>query len=115
MIGLMRFIIALFVLLVAFGCQPPKAEPFADMWTADDSRFSAQERKMVVAAQRYLEQERGGPLDARYKVERKQDGYEVFAEFVGGYEEGRPLFYPGGHGIVVLSQDGSVVRYMPGE
>jgi len=48
------------------------------------------------------------------RVERTKDGYEVFAMFVAGYENGRPLYTPGGHGIVVLSADGTVVRYMPG-
>ena len=70
---------------------------------------------MVAAARVYLEKSRGKPLDARYRVERTKDGYEVFAMFVAGYERGRPLFYPGGHGIVVLSADATVVRYMPGE
>lgn len=34
---------------------------------------------------------------------------------VGGYENGRPLYYAGGHGTVVLRSDGSFVRYIPGE
>ena len=111
----MRSFISVIVLLVVLGCQQHKAVPFEDMWPADDSRFAAQERKIVAAARDYLEQKRDSPIDARYKVERAGDDYEVFAMFVGGYEDGRPLFYPGGHCIVVLRQDGSIVRYMPGE
>jgi hypothetical protein len=84
------------------------------MRPAGDSHFSADEQRMVTAARAYLEKSRGKPLDARYQVERTKDGYEVFAMFVAGYENGRPLFYPGGHGIVVLSTDGTVIRYMPG-
>jgi len=90
------------------------SEPFSDMWPADDSRFSPDERHMVAAARDYLEKARPKPLDARYKVERTKDGYEVFVMFVNGYENGRPLYYPGGHGIVVLGADGSVIRYTPG-
>ena len=111
----MRSFISVIVLLVVLGCQQHKAVPFEDMWPADDSRFAAQERKIVAAARSYLEQKNGRSFDARYKVERAGDDYEVFAMFVGGYEDGRPLFYPGGHCIVVLRQDGSIVRYMPGE
>jgi len=55
---------------------------------------------MVAAARAYLEKTRSKPLDARYKVERTKDGYEVFAMFVAGYEKGRPLYTPGGHGTV---------------
>jgi hypothetical protein len=70
---------------------------------------------MIEAARRYLEARDGKPVDARYSVTRTKEGYNVLVEFVGGYENGRPLFYPGGHCILVLRRDGSVVRYMPGE
>jgi hypothetical protein len=89
--------------------------PFSDMRPAGDSHFTPEEQRIVAAARAYLEKSRQKPLDARYKVERTRDGYEVFAMFVGGYENGRPLYYPGGHGIVVLRSDGTFVRYMPGE
>ena len=84
------------------------------MWPAGDSHFSADEQRMVAAARAYLEKSGEKPLDARYQVEHTKDGYEVFAMFVAGYEKGRPLYTPGGHGIVVLSADATVVRYMPG-
>jgi hypothetical protein len=90
------------------------AEPYLDMRPADDSHFSADEQRMVAAARAYLEKSRGKPLDARYRVEHTRDGCQVFAMFVAGYENGRPLFYPGGHGSVVLSAEGTFIRYMPG-
>ena len=89
--------------------------PYSDMRASGDPRFSAEEQRIVSAARTYLEKSRRKPLDARYRVERPKEGYEVFAMFVGGYENGRPLYYPGGHGIVILRPDGSVVRYLPGQ
>jgi len=85
------------------------------MWPTGDSHFSSDEKRIVAAAQAYLENRSGKPVDARYKVDHTKEGYEVFAMFVGGYENGRPLYYPGGHGVVVLRADGSVIRYLPGE
>ncbi len=93
----------------------PDTGPYSDMRPSGDPLFTAEEQRIVAAARAYLEKSRQKPLDARYRVERTGDGYEVFAMFVGGYENGRTLYYPGGHGTVVLSSDGSFVRYMPGE
>ena len=82
---------------------------------SDDPHFSAEEHRIVAAARAYLERSRQQPLDARYRVERTQDGYLVFAMFITGYQNGHPLYSPGGHGVVVLRADGSFVRYLPGE
>lgn len=90
-------------------------DPFADMLRPDDPHFSTQERRIVTAAQAYLEKSEQKPLDARYRVKQTREGYEVFAMFVSGYSNGLPLYYPGGHCIVILRSDGSVVRYIPGE
>ena len=121
----MRALLAILSLLMLLGCSQHRGKtspvsssdpgPFSDMRQAGDSHFSAEEQRMVAAARAYLEKSWQKPLDARYRVDRTQDGYEVFAMFVGGYENGRPLFYPGGHGTVVLRSDGSFVRYIPGE
>lgn len=121
----MRAFLTLLSFVTLLGCSqqhvaPPSVSnadtgPFSDMRPAGDSRFSADEQRIVTAARAYLEKTRGKPLDARYRVERTKDGYEVFAMFVAGYEKGRPLYTPGGHGIVVLSAEGTVVRYMQGE
>jgi hypothetical protein len=109
--------------IVEFDVQESKSdsksdsEPFSDLRPAGDGHFSADEQRIVAAARAYLESHvnRGKPLDARYRVKRTRDGYEVFAMFVAGYENGRPLYYPGGHGFLVLRADGRVTRYMPGE
>lgn len=123
-LGTMRAVLTFLSLLMFLGCAAPRegapaaanpeADPFADMRPSGDPHFSTDERRIVAAAQAYLEKHHQGPLDARYRVERTKDGYEVFAMFIGGYENGRPLYYPGGHGIVVLRPDGSFIRYIPG-
>jgi hypothetical protein len=114
----MQSLIVVVVLLFVLGCQQQNTEPvvdmWADMWPADDSRFTAQEREVVAAARSFLEKKRGMSLDARYEIEQTDDGYKVLVMFVGGYEGGRPLFYPGGHATLVLRRDGNIVRYMPG-
>lgn len=121
----MRAFLTLLSFVALLGCSqqhvaPPSVSnsdtgPFSDMRPAGDSHFSADEQRMITAARVYFENSHGKPRDARYRVERTKDGYEVFAMFVAGYEKSRPLYTPGGHGIVVLSADGTVVRYMPGE
>jgi hypothetical protein len=111
----MRTLFTLVVLLMVSGCHHRRPEPFANMWRQDDSRFSADDQRVIAAARAYLETNEHAPLDARYSIKRTQDGYEVFAMFVAGYENGRPLFYPGGHGMVVLRKDITVVRYISGD
>ncbi|HTL18164.1 MAG TPA: hypothetical protein VL793_13080 [Patescibacteria group bacterium] len=121
----MRALLALLSLATWVGCTQQRVArpsisisdsgPFSDLRLAGDSHFSTDEQRMVAVAHAYLEKSRGKPLDARYQIERTKDGYEVFVMYVAGYENARPLFYPGGHGIVVLSADGTVIRYMPGE
>jgi hypothetical protein len=117
MLGLMRVWIAIMALFVLCGCQSqPKAasEPFADEWRPGDVRFTPREREIVDATRKYLDKQNQKPVDGYYKVERTKDGYEVFVMFVAGYEKGRPLFRPGGHCIVLLREDGSVIRAVPG-
>jgi hypothetical protein len=98
-----------------FYASPFSPDPFADMRRQDDPRWSPEERRIVSAAHAYLEKNQQKPLDARYRIDRTEDGYEVFVEFVAGYTNGHPLFYPGGHGILELRKNGEVVRYLPGE
>lgn len=93
----------------------PNTDPFAEWRPAGDATFSADEQRLVAAARTYLQNLHGKHLDARYKVDCTRDGYEVHAMFVAGYENGRPLYSPGGSGIVVLRADGTVTGYMPGE
>ena len=113
----MRDVIALVGLLALCACQIQQAskEPFADMWRPNDSRFSPREREVIAAARGFLEKEKQKPIDGYYKVHDTKNGYEIFVMFAAGYEDGRPLFFPGGHGTVVLNKDLSFVNYMPGE
>ncbi len=113
---------ALPAILILIGCSTPRVETpevlgagsCSDLGGPGDPRFSFAERRAIAAARAYLEASGRKPLDARYRVDRTRDGYEVFVMFVGGYENGRPLYYPGGHGTVVLRTDRTFVRYMPG-
>ena len=121
----MRALVTILSLLMLLGCSRQRIEspvasnseagPFSDMRPSGDPQFTPEERRIVAAAQAYLEKRHTKPLDARYRVERTPNGYEVYAMFVGGYENGKPLYYPGGHGTVFLRSDGSFVRYMPGQ
>jgi hypothetical protein len=121
----MRAFLTVLSLLMSLGCSQQRVAsplvsssetgPYSDMRPAGDSRFTPDEQRIVAAARAYLEKSRQKPLDARYRVERTRDGYEVFAMFVGDYENGRPLYYPGGHSTVFLRSDGTFVRYMTGE
>jgi hypothetical protein len=90
-------------------------ELYSVMRPSGDSSFTREEQRIVTAARAHLEKVHQKPLDARYRVERTKDGYEVDAMFVAGYENEQPLYYPGGHGTVVFNADGNVVSYMPGE
>ena len=103
------------------GCRAPtsssksNAEPYADMRAVGDPHFSAAEQRIVSAAQAYLQKSfLEKRLDGRYRVERTEYGYEVFARFVVGYENGHPLYYPGEPGVVFLSVDGTVRKFIPG-
>jgi hypothetical protein len=111
-----RVFIVIIGLLALCGCHKQKTstEPFADMWRPGDSRFSTREREIVAAARSYLQKERQKPVDGYYKIDHTKGGYEVFVMFAAGYEHGRPLFYPGGHCTVLLREDGSVIRVLPG-
>ena len=113
----MRIFIVILGLLALCNClgSDKPSEPFADLWRPDDSRFSPREREIVAVARRFVEKDQRKPVDGYYKIMKTKDGYDVFVEFAAGYENGRPLFVPGGHGIVVLRRDLSFVRYMRGE
>jgi ABC-type Fe3+-hydroxamate transport system substrate-binding protein len=122
----MLIFLTLFSLIALFGCtqqQPTKTEtpskaastPIDDMLRSGDPHFSVEELRIVAAAQAYLEKIEQILVDARYRVKQTRDGYEVFVMFVDAYSNGIPLYSPGGHCIVILHSNGSVVRYIPGE
>ncbi|MBC3882633.1 hypothetical protein H8K35_14670 [Undibacterium sp. LX40W] len=91
------------------------SESFDDMLRPDDPHFSAEERRIVWRVQAYLEKNAQKSVDARYRVKQTNEGFEVFAIFIRGYSNGRPLTSPGGHVTVILHSDGNVIRYIPGE
>jgi hypothetical protein len=80
-----------------------------------DPAFSAKEQAIVGAARRYLERQWDGPVDAYFSVERTAEGYEVFVKHVSWYENSQPMFALGAGSIVYLRDDGTIIRYLPGE
>ena len=107
------------------GCTPrtpaarvPLGAPsvvLTDMKRENDPAFTTKERALIAAARGYLEQQRHAVIDAYYSVEHSAGEYEVHAQYVAAYEGSHPLFAPGGHGYVILREDGSVIRYDPGD
>ena len=86
----------------------------SDSWRADDARFSDQDRAAIAAARRYLEERRHKPVDGFFRVRRTPGGCEVRVTFVAGYDNGRPLSYPGGQCTVLFAADGTVTQAVPG-
>ena len=121
----MRAITAILLLIALPACTPrsrtvqvPRDAPavvFTDMRRPDDPAFSAKERTIIDSSRRYLQRTRRPPLDAYYSLSRTARGYEVHVQYVAVYEGGKPLFAPGGHGYVELREDGSIIRYEPGD
>ena len=124
--GSMLILLAVLSFIVLLGCteqastNTPLAsnvtsETFDDILRPDDPHFSAEERRIVWRVQAYLEKNAQKSVDARYRVKQTNEGFEVFAIFIRGYSNGRPLTSPGGHVTVILLSDGNVIRYIPGE
>jgi hypothetical protein len=79
-----------------------------------DVAFSSQAQRAIAAARRYLEQQNHQSVDAYYRVTQISDHYEVYVEFVSGYRGSEPYFTPGMFCTVLVREDGSVIRILPG-
>jgi hypothetical protein len=79
-----------------------------------DTAFSPQARRAIAAARHYLEQQRRCAVDAYYRVTHQSDHNEVYVQFVSGYRFGMPEFMPGNYCTVLVAEDGSVIRVLPG-
>ena len=79
-----------------------------------DVAFSPQEQRIIAAARQYLEQQDHQPIDAYYRVTHTSEYYEVYVRFVSGYRGNEPDFVPGQFCTVLLREDGSVIRVLPG-
>ena len=102
---------------VSSGAQVPPGAPavvFTDCRREQDPIFSQRERHIVTSTRRYLEQLDKKPVDAYYRVKRTPDQYEVFVIYVAGHTDGQPRFTPGAHCTVLLRDDGTVIRVLPG-
>jgi len=87
---------------------------FEDCRREQDPTLSRRERHIISLTRRYLETLDKKPVDAYYRVKRKADEYEVFVIYVTGYSGTQPQFTPGAHCTVILRDDGTVIRVLPG-
>jgi hypothetical protein len=124
----MNFIsVLLLALLTLCGCgryhragDAPSSAPkvvlrgSAECRRADDPAFSPRERQIIAAARRHLEQPDKRSIDAYYHVKHSPNGYEVFVIYVTGYDRSEPSFIPGGFCTVVLQEDGTIIKVLPG-
>ena len=50
-----------------------------------------------------------------FKATKTTNGFDVHVEYVTGYDiSGQPIFIPGGHCNVVISDEGVVAEVQPG-
>ena len=81
----------------------------------DDEQQSDWRTRAIDVARSYLQKQDGKPIDATFSARRSAEGYNVFIEFIGGYDEhGQPRYFPGGHCLVQVSKDWKVVEVVPG-
>lgn len=91
------------------------AVSFPDYVPADAPNLSVDERKIVTRVEQHLEGRDGQPADARYRVAETDEGYQVDVLYVTGYDEnGDPVFIAGGHCTVIVSNEGRVLKVLPG-
>lgn len=99
------------------AAPPPFAPPAVVMGALKrehDSTFSPQAQRLIAAARQYLEKQDHRPVDAYYRVTHVSDHYEVYVQFVAGYNGSQPKFAGGLFCIVRVREDGSVIDILPG-
>lgn len=94
------------------------------MWTAAISpervaAWSPQEAKAVLVAWAAVERSSKHAGAARpdimeFRVKGVPSGWEVYVQFVGGYDEGKPLPMPGNFCVVQIGPDWKVIRIVGG-
>ena len=107
---------------VVSGCSKPAALPvlpspavLPGYVRSDDPNLTADVAEVIQTARTHLEKTGGQPIDAMYKVTTMASGFDVHVLYVTGYDtSGQPVFIPGGHCNVVISNQGSVVEVQPG-
>ena len=92
----------------------PPPVVLGDLRREQDPAFSPQAQRAIAAARHYLEQQGHQSVDAYYRVTHTSDNYEVYVEFVSGYHGSEPDFVAGQFCIVLVREDGSVIRVLPG-
>jgi hypothetical protein len=100
------------VALLDVGCRREKLS--AGFHRAGSNEFTADEAKAVEVAKAQLEKTDGKRIDAGYKVSRVPEGFSVHVEYVTGYQQGQPVFLPGGFCLVLVSTQWTVIKILGG-
>ena len=109
-----RFQVLLISLALALtGCR--ENEKLSDGFhRAGSKEFSTDEAKAVGVAKAELEKTDRKHIDARYKVARVPEGFSVHVSYVTGYQQGQPVFIPGGFCVVLVSTQWTVIKILGG-
>lgn len=73
------------------------------------------EKKAIGLAKSHLETIDGNPVDATFTPKQEANGYSVWVQYITGRDNyGQPIYIPGGHCTVLISDDWEVTRVLPG-
>ena len=100
------------MLLLLCGCHTPRAgapiELDGGARRENHPAFTPQERKVLAAARRCVEQARGRRIDAYYTLSHGAGSYDVHVLEVYSYHQGRPMFTLNRDWRVGVEEDGLV-------
>lgn len=97
------------------GCRTPPAEIDDGFKRVDCPAFTPQEKVVVVAARRAIEENTRRKIDAYYRVRHDNRGYSVLVVEVYRYVRGQPRFTIGRDWAVDLDETGKVINIGPSE
>lgn len=92
------------------GQRPAKQQdaPALPAITLEEQQWAEQQ------VRQHLEQQAGQERPAEYVVERTEDGYRVFVQYLQLDEQGQPISKAGGNSTVRLARDGQVLEMISG-
>ena len=109
-----RFHFLLISLAVALtGCRESE-KLSAGFHRAGSNEFNTEDARAVGVAKAELEKADRKRIDARYKVAHVPEGFSVHVSYVTGYQNGQPVFIPGGFCVVLVSIQWTVIKILPG-
>ena len=80
-----------------------------------DPSLPTDDAKAIDRARTHLETTYGRPVDAYFRVQQDQDKYSVHVIYVTAYDDdNKPVFVPGGHCTVLISNEWKVLEVLPG-